>query len=76
MENPGRAVVGAFTGVTRANEWKKGPAAPVQALCGTFTPTASINCSKLTKFKTRLRLLKGRSYNFSIKVLTAGMGWL
>jgi hypothetical protein len=38
------------------DEWKKGPAAPVQALCGTFTPTAAINFSKLTRFKTRLRL--------------------
>jgi hypothetical protein len=50
-----------------ANERKKGPAAPVQALCGTFTPTADlsseavlrrmdINFSKLTRFNTRLRL--------------------
>jgi hypothetical protein len=27
-----------------------------QALCGTFTPTAAINLSKLTRFNTRLRL--------------------
>jgi hypothetical protein len=50
-----------------ADEWKKGRAAPVQALCGTFTPTrppyrycggqaAAINFSKLTSFNTRLRL--------------------
>jgi hypothetical protein len=39
-----------------ANKRKKGPAAPVQALCGTFTPTAAINFSKLTRFNTRLRL--------------------
>jgi hypothetical protein len=50
-----------------ADEWKKGRAAPVQALCGTFTPTAGlsseavlrrmdINFSKLTRFNTRLRL--------------------
>ena len=50
-----------------ADEWEKGRAAPVQALCGTFTPTAGlsseavlrrmdINFSKLTKFNTRLRL--------------------
>jgi hypothetical protein len=37
-----------------ANKRKKEPAAPVRALCGTFTPTAAINFSKLTKFKTRL----------------------
>jgi hypothetical protein len=39
-----------------ANKRKKGPAAPIQALCGTFTPTACINFSKLTRFNTRLRL--------------------
>jgi hypothetical protein len=46
---------------------KKGAAAPLQALCGTFTPTAAlsseavlrrmdISFSKLTRFNTRLRL--------------------
>jgi hypothetical protein len=35
---------------------KKSSARPVQALCGTFTPTAAINFSKLTRFNTRLRL--------------------
>ena len=43
-----------------ANKRKKGPAAPVQALCGTFTPTACINFSKLTRFNTRLRVDEAR----------------
>ena len=60
MENSGRAVVGAFTGVTGANERKKGSAAPVQALCGTFTPTAAMSFSKLTRFNTRLRVDEAR----------------
>jgi hypothetical protein len=55
MENSGGAVVGAFTGVTGASERKKGRRRPLQALCGTFTPTANISFSKLTRFNTRLR---------------------
>jgi hypothetical protein len=34
---------------------KKGAAAPLQVLCGTFTPTAAISLSKLTRFGTHLR---------------------
>ena len=36
MENSGRAVVGAFTGVMAANEWKKGRAAPVSGALRDF----------------------------------------
>jgi hypothetical protein len=39
-----------------ANKRKKGLPPRFQTLCGTFTPTASINFSKLTRFNTRLRL--------------------
>jgi len=42
--------------VNGSDESKKGGTAPVQALCGTFTPTDCINFSKLTRFNTRLRL--------------------
>ena len=35
-------------------------AAPVQVLCGTFTPTAAISFSKLTKFSTRLHVDEAR----------------
>jgi hypothetical protein len=42
------------------DERKKGAARPVQALCGTFTPTAAISFSKLTKFSTRLRVDEAR----------------
>jgi hypothetical protein len=56
MENSGRAVMGAFTGVTGANEWKKERRHPFQALCGSFTPTAAMSFSKLTRFNTRFKL--------------------
>ena len=60
-------MVEAVTGIMGVNERKKGRCRPVQALCGTFTPTAApsskavlrrmdISFSKLTRFNTRLRL--------------------
>ncbi|MGA2788683.1 MAG: hypothetical protein ABSF60_14275, partial [Verrucomicrobiota bacterium] len=51
--NPYRHPSRKFKGWTNQ---KKGLPPRLQALCGTFTPTAIINCSKLTRFKTRLRL--------------------
>jgi hypothetical protein len=45
-----------FPELRESTKEKKGAAAPLQALCGIFTPTAAMSFSKLTRFKTRLRL--------------------